>query len=96
MKEKAKQIADDLSAVLKEAKSMGCKEVKYFHNIPLKNVEIVVESLKKHVPKKPIEKPIEDTCLYYENYCPNCEVLLFVRYKHCPKCGQKLDWSEEE
>lgn len=42
----AEQIADDLSAVLKEAKSMGCKEVKYFHHIPLENVEIVINALR--------------------------------------------------
>lgn len=40
------RIADDLSAVLKEAKSMGCKEVKYFHHVPLENVEIVIKALR--------------------------------------------------
>ena len=40
-----KQIADDLSAVLKEAKEMGCKEVAYFRHIPLQNVETVVNTL---------------------------------------------------
>lgn len=40
-----KQIADDLSAVLKEAKEMGCKEVAYFRHIPLQNVETVVNAL---------------------------------------------------
>ena len=44
----AEQIADDLSAVLKEAKSMGCKEVKYFHHIPLENVEIVIKALREY------------------------------------------------
>lgn len=43
--DKVKQITDDLSAVLKEAKSMGCTEVKYFHHIPLENIEIVVKAL---------------------------------------------------
>ena len=52
----------------------------------------LVEAKEKQIPKKPIEKPTDDTCIYYENYCPNCENLLVVRYKHCPKCGQKLDW----
>lgn len=42
-----KQIADDLSAVLKEAKSMECKEVAYFRNIPLQNVETVVKALEE-------------------------------------------------
>lgn len=46
--EKAEQIADDLSKVLKEAKSMGCKEVKYFHHIPLENVEIVINALRAY------------------------------------------------
>ena len=43
--EKAEQIADDLSKVLKEAKSMGCKEVKCFYHIPLENLEIVINAL---------------------------------------------------
>lgn len=46
--EKAEQIADDLSKVLKEAKSMGCKEVKSFHHIPLENVEIVINALRAY------------------------------------------------
>lgn len=39
------QIADDLSAVLKEAKEMGCTEVAYFRHIPLQNVETVINTL---------------------------------------------------
>ena len=42
-----KQIADDLSAVLKEAKSMGCKEVACFRHIPLQNVETVIKALEE-------------------------------------------------
>ena len=44
----SRQIAEDLAAVLKEAKSMGCKEVKYFYNIPLKNVETVIKALRAY------------------------------------------------
>ena len=42
------RIADDLSKVLKEAESMGCKEVKYFHHVPLENVEIVIKALRAY------------------------------------------------
>lgn len=42
-----KQIADDLSAVLKEAKAMGCKNVAYFRDIPLQNVDAVVQALEE-------------------------------------------------
>ena len=42
-----KQIADDLSAVLKEAKAMGCREVACFRHIPLQNVEAVIQALEE-------------------------------------------------
>lgn len=42
------QIADDLSAVLKEAKAMGCKEVACFRHIPLQNVETVIQALEEN------------------------------------------------
>lgn len=45
---KAEQIADDLNNVLKEAKAMGCKEVKCFHHIPLENVEVVIKALRAY------------------------------------------------
>ena len=47
----AEQIADDLSMVLKEAKDMGCTKVKYFYNIPLENVEIVINALRAYKPE---------------------------------------------
>ena len=70
---------------------LGCKEYKK----PLMYAyEMAIAALEKQIPKKPIENPTDDTCLYYENYCPSCENLLVVRYKHCPKCGHKIDWSD--
>lgn len=103
MNEKVKQIAEDLAAVLKEAKNMGCKEVKYFHNIPLENVEIVVESLEKYVPKKVIYDgdgyAPDGTFVWDEWLCPNCNSRYEVEYEehdYCPNCGQAIDWSVEE
>lgn len=31
-------------------------------------------------------------------WCPSCEEILDEkdRYDYCPKCGQKLDWSDED
>ena len=46
-------MADGYSNVLKEAKSMGCNEIKALYNIPLKNMEMIVQSLEKQIAKKP-------------------------------------------
>lgn len=27
--------------------------------------------------------------------CPNCGTYMIYKFEHCPKCGQKLDWSEK-
>ena len=97
MKEKVKQIAEDLAAVLKNAKSMGCKEVKYFHNIPLENVEIVVKTLEKQIPKKPIKT--QDIEGITDFYCCKCSRVVgekSYKFLYCPKCGQAIDWKVEE
>lgn len=61
---------------------------------------------KKQIPKKPtphivrpVEAPIQigngrwqkGTTVYK---CPNCNEWVSKAYKHCPDCGQKLDWSK--
>ena len=84
---------DDYSNVLKEAKSMGCKEIRALYNIPLKNMELIINALKKQIPKKPM---FNGTNWYR---CVNgCEIhkKQFEKDWYCPKCGQKLDWSVEE
>jgi len=34
---------------------------------------------------------------YYRNdpLCPNCGSYMLYPFDYCPKCGQKLDWSEK-
>ena len=44
-------IAKELSMVVKNAKLMGCQEVKSFRHIPLKNVEAVISALQKQIAK---------------------------------------------
>lgn len=86
-----KQLADDYSAVLKEAKSMGCNEVKALYNISLKNMEMIVQALEKQIPKKPDFTEDKEFAL-----CPCCNGNgLADKQKYCDNCGQKLDWSEE-
>lgn len=49
----------------------------------------LLEAREKQIPKKPI-----DRCMFKE--CPNCGEIEIQYCNHCPMCGQKLDWGEEE
>ena len=93
-----KDLAEDYRMVLHEAKSMGCNEIKALYNIPLKNMEMIVQALEKQIPKKPIKS--ENQVVRYVNtyYCPTCELGITGTNiaKWCYHCGQKLDWSDEE
>ena len=45
---------------------------------------------------KLIPKRVYRSCYYhYEAQCPQCSTMMIYRFDYCPKCGQKLDWSEE-
>ena len=95
-------MADDYSNVLKEAKSMGCNEIKALYNIPLKNMEMIVRALEKQIAKKPVYEGdgYADGHLVYDTWiCPLCEKRYEVDYDdydYCPNCGQKIDWSDEK
>lgn len=97
----SEEICKDLEKVLAEAKRMGCKEVKVFHNIPVKNIEVIVKSLEKQIAKKPDYEGdgYADGELVYDTWiCPYCEKHYEVDYddyKFCPECGQKIEWSAE-
>ena len=69
-----KQIADDLSAVLKEAKAMGCREVACFRHIPLQNVEAVIQALEEIQQYRAIENELK------EKYQANVDIPLLMKY----------------
>lgn len=50
-----------------------------------------VGELELLLPKRPRDPS------YYHNdpLCPHCGTYLIYHFEHCPKCGQKIDWSEE-
>ena len=77
-----KDLAEDYRMVLHEAKSMGCNEIKALYNIPLKNMEMIVQALEKQIPKK------------RDNYsCPICSHYFEDGecFTYCPECGQRLE-----
>ena len=70
-----------------------------------KSLDIAISALEKQIPKKPtphivqpVEAPIKIGCgrwgkgtTVYE--CPNCKEWVSKSYKHCPNCGQALDFN---
>lgn len=66
------------------------------------DVECCIEALEKQVTKKPHlwGDGYYNGELIIDMYnCPNCNEsyeLYYETYDYCPKCGQKLDWSEVE
>ena len=56
-------------------------------------LDVADGALAKQIGKKLIRRKKD------ELICPNCECVFFDfsnHYPHCPECGQKLDWSDEE
>lgn len=56
---------------------------------------IALDCIEKQIPKKPIHE-------HLNFYCPNCKNWLLWDDAEpndndlfCPKCGQKIDWSDE-
>ena len=88
-----KDLAEDYRMVLHEAESMGCNKIKALYNIPLKNMEMIVQALEKQIPKKPIRN---DKCT-----CPSCGTHneVFKRRRntvahdivYCWHCGQAVE-----
>ena len=97
-------MADDYSNVLKEAKSMGCNDIRALYNIPLKNMELIINALEKQIPKKPeyeADGYADGKLVYDYAKCPICGHDFEYGIndwccEYCSDCGQKLDWSDEE
>ena len=71
--------------------------------VDLKTIQEAIKALEKQIPKKVnnlseiylefgVGKKIKVGA--YGN-CPNCNYNIDIVGKYCTRCGQKLDWSEE-
>ena len=61
--------------------------------------ELAIEALEKQIPKKPdvYSDGYADGYEVWEEHCPNCEYDFDGHNpSYCPRCGQAIDWSEEE
>ena len=94
--EKAKKYFQKvLDSAVKSGKSYELNQAGY------SEISTAIEALEKQIPKKVIFGHDEQDAIC----CPNRETEIAmmdeyryesVFYKHCPNCGQKLDWSDTE
>ena len=41
------------------------------------------------------KRPTNPSWYHNDPLCPNCQTYMIYKFEHCPRCGQKLDWSEK-
>ena len=77
--------------ILKRVDELECKFEGYTTAL-----DIAVQALEKQLPKKPIVKPYFYGKKYY---CSECQHYICAEYNtkefYCSRCGQALDWSDE-
>ena len=70
-------------------------------------LEMGIKALEKQIAKKPLLRLCDNcqvvmciSCDRNVDRCPSCNGDLYVEsglpYKYCPKCGQALDWGNED
>ena len=62
-------------------------------------LDLAIEAIEKQIPKKPIIRETEDYFGYVKYIlCPNCEKVEFGFNQpcFCERCGQAIDWSDDE
>ncbi len=66
------------------------------------SMRMAIQALEKQISKKPTYEGdgYADGHLVYDTWiCPCCEKRYEVdydNYDHCPNCGQKLDWEDDD
>lgn len=56
--------------------------------------QTAIEALEKQIPKKPFDYEECGVTRYKTGRCSYCGEFVVQHYKHCPECGQAIDWSE--
>lgn len=92
------RIKNALVNVITLAKNSDCYSKKRYG----RDIALIASIVEKEIPKKPYFEsdgyadgyPVYDTWI-----CPRCGHDYEVdsdKFDYCPKCGQRIDWSDEE
>ena len=88
---------EQLEDLIKEAESHMTGN-KIDDEIPIDDktaLEMAIQALEKQVPKKVVNFMLNDGKLIkvFKGICPYCQCI--VTNEYCSRCGQALDWSDE-
>ena len=100
-----KKVREAIYCMKSFANETVCEECDYYeicdHTRAEENAKTAIEALEKQLPKRPNfegDGYASDGTFVYDTWeCPNCGEYYEVDYDdydYCPKCGQKIDWSE--
>ncbi len=77
---------------IKTLKITHCKGCNDYGDCETCYIGVAIADMEKQIPKKPNEEQ-KDCVEATIPRCPNCYSMFIEKY--CAKCGQALDWSEE-
>ena len=77
---------------IKEAIAHAKEQKEIFGGTHKEFLNIAIEALEKQIPMKIVNRGDEHNKY---GHC-KCEAFAVDIHKYCPKCGQAMDWSEEE
>lgn len=72
------------------------KQWEKLSSVEFEALQMAIADMEKQIPKKPNRHEEDIIGEYYS--CPNCmnNELDDIFDNYCPRCGQALDWSEED
>ena len=92
MTDKNKEAIDNLKIILSEITE--CEgSICYITDIDAEPLRLAIKALEKQIPQKPENMKTKHFTFWK---CPNCGSEWILKYNYCDKCGQRLDWSDED
>lgn len=80
-----------------ELSDSSTNNIWYFELVKTKNGK-TIQAYKHDISELELlksKRPTDPSWYHNDPLCPNCQTYMIYHYEHCPRCGQKLDWSEK-
>lgn len=79
---------------IKNHNEIHSRKEKHFAVHITEALNMAVEALEKHIPKKTTKRQYVPNGTLIYGHCPICYYFTKNDFKYCGNCGQALDWSD--